>query len=258
MTSLPTTITDHPMRRFIPIPLLITASLVHAQNNTTNLVRNGNFEFVDKEPSAYDQIKNAVGWDNVTIGYSELFSKAAPAKSIGIPDNDYGHADPQEGDHYAGFFAWKDDEKRSYVEGEDDFVPGWGSYSEYLTAELVEPLVEDREYEITFWVALSGNSDRAVSGIGAYFGPLPVHYQHRKFLNEKPQVSCDTVLVEKGTWVQVKGRFVADGGERYIVIGAFPSGGMDSKRLIEGLDNKYAYYYLDNIVLRPAPADTEK
>lgn len=252
-----THISPQPMKRSALLVLLLAPIIVEAQTGSSELVRNGGFEFVEKEPTAYDQIKSATGWDNVTIGFSELFSKSAPAKTIGIPDNDYGHADPQEGDHYAGFFAWKDDEKRSYVEGEDTFVPGWGSYSEYLLADLLEPLVEDREYELSFWVALSGNSDRAVSGIGAYFSPVPLHYQHRKFLGEKPQVSCDSIVAEKGVWKEVKGRFVADGGERYIVLGAFPSAAMDSKRLIEGLDNKYAYYYLDHIVLRPAPPASE-
>ncbi len=233
------------------VPIAISSSLF-AQAPADNLVRNPGFEFVEKEPSAYDQIKSAVGWDNVTIGYSELFSRSAPAKTIGIPDNDYGHADPVEGEHYAGFFAWKDDERRSYTEGEENFVPGWGSYSEYIITDLLNPLVEGKEYEVSFRVALSGNSDRALSGLGAYFGPENMRYQHRKFLNEKPQVSTDTIQEKKGEWVEIKGTFEADGGERYITIGAFPSAAMESKRLIEGSDNKYAYYYIDNIVVRPA------
>src|SRR6187402_827933 len=73
-------------------------------------VRNGGFECLEGEPDTYDMIKHAVGWGNVTIGYSELFTKSAPAKTVGIPVNDYGKMDPQEGEHYAGFFAWKDDQ----------------------------------------------------------------------------------------------------------------------------------------------------
>lgn len=232
------------------VHMMLVGSLF-AQAQTDNLVRNPGFEFVEKEPAAYDQIRSAVGWDNVTIGYSELFSRSAPAKTIGIPDNDYGHADPVDGEHYAGFFAWKDDERRSYVEGEENFVPGWGAYSEYIITDLLSPLVEGKEYEVSFRVALSANSDRALSGLGAYLGPENIRYQHRKFLNEKPQVSTDTIQDKKGEWVEVRGTFEADGGERYIVIGAFPSAAMESKRMIEGLDNKYAYYYIDNIVVRP-------
>lgn len=221
-------------------------------------VRNGGFEFVEGEPDTYDMIKHAVGWSNVTIGYSELFSKSAPGKTVGIPVNDYGKMDPQEGDHYAGFFAWKDDEVRNYAEGEDPFVAGWNSYSEYIITDLLKPLEEGREYEVRFWIALSGNSDRAVSGIGAYCSPDKLSEQHRRFLRPKPQVSVDGIMAEKGKWVEVKGTFEADGGEQYITIGTYPAASFDSKRMIEGLDNKYAYYYIDGISLKILPKAVPK
>jgi hypothetical protein len=219
-----------------------------------DLVRNGGFEFVDKEPSTYDQLDKALGWSNVTIGYSELFTKEAPAKTIGIPVNDYGKMDPKEGEHYAGFFAWKDDLKMNFEGGDDPFVPGWSSYSEYVISELLEPLVEGREYEISFWVALAGNSDRAVSGIGAYCSEEPLKQQHRRFLREKPQVSHEKIVGEKGVWVEVKNTFVADGGERFITIGTYPAAGFDTKRCVETLDNQYAYYYLDQVSLKQVAA----
>lgn len=221
-------------------------------------VRNGGFEFVEGEPDTYDMVKHAVGWDNVTIGYSELFSKSAPGKTVGIPVNDYGKMDPQEGDHYAGFFAWKDDEKRSFEEGEDPFVAGWSSYSEYMITDLLKPLQEDREYEISFWIALSGNSDRAVSGIGAYCSLERLNEQHRRFLRQKPQVSVDSIMAEKGKWVHVKGTFVADGGEQYIIIGTYPAADFMTKRIIDGLDNKYAYYYVDGISVKLLPKEAPK
>lgn len=241
------------VRALSPVLVLLPFIAPAQQPEITELVRNGGFEFVEHEPDTYDLLKDAVGWDNVTIGYSELFSKSAPAKTVGIPENDYGKMDPQEGQHYAGFFAWKDDQKRSFTEGEDTYVPGWSAYSEYPITELLEPLQEGHEYEVSFWVALSGNSDRAVSGIGAHFSLEKLNYQHRHFLDEKPQVSVDDLVDERGKWVQVKDTFEADGGERFIIIGAFPAAGFDTKRMIEGLDNKYAYYYLDGITVKEVP-----
>lgn len=240
-----------------PLSLLgiLSTTIAMAQTPGEELVRNGGFEFIDKEPDTYDMVKRAVGWDNVTIGYSEVFSKLAPAKTVGIPANDYGRMDPKEGDHYAGFFGWKDDEKWNFESGGDPFVAGWSSYSEYIITELLKPMEEGREYEITFWVALSGNSDRAVSGIGAYCSADRLNEQHRRFLRQKPQVSVDGIVAGKGEWVEVKGSFEADGGERWITIGTWPAAGFDGKRLIEGPDNKYAYYYIDGISLKALPPE---
>jgi OmpA-OmpF porin, OOP family len=233
---------------------LVPALVVRAQQpELVEHVRNGGFEFVEKEPDTYDMINRAEGWGNVTIGYSELFSKSAPGKTVGIPVNDYGKMDPQEGDHYGGFFAWKDDEKRNFEEGEDPFVAGWSSYSEYIITDLVKPLQEEREYEVSFWIALSDNSDRAVSGIGAYCSLEKLSEQHRRFLRQKPQVSVDSIIETKGKWMQVKGTFEADGGEQYIIIGTYPAADFMTKRMVEGLDNKYAYYYVDGISVKLLP-----
>ncbi len=115
------------VRSLTTLAVISSLTATAQQPELVEHVRNGGFEFVEGEPDTYDMIKRAVGWSNVTIGYSELFSKAAPGKTVGIPMNDYGKMDPQEGDHYAGFFAWKDDEKRSFEDGEDPFAAGWSS-----------------------------------------------------------------------------------------------------------------------------------
>lgn len=234
------------------IPAALLGVVLFAQDPAgTELVPNGGFEELKKEPSTYDQLSLARGWSNATNGLSEVFTKAGSARTIGIPDNDYGHADPVEGDHYAGFFAWKNDVQRNTdPNGADLYVPAWSAYTEYLTAELNEPLKEGHTYHVTFKVMLSANSDRAVSGIGAYFSPEAVHRQHRKFLEENPPVAEEPILDKKGEWVEVSGDFEADGGERYVVIGAFKAAGFDSKKLTEGNDNQYAYYYIDSISLK--------
>lgn len=242
------------MSRTLPVVLSLMLAVPVLSQTGGEVVVNGGFEMIGKEPDTYDQLKLSGNWRNVTLGLPELFSKSAPAKTVGIPANDYGSMEPKEGDHYAGFCAWKDDQRRSLTPGDDDFVKGWNVYSEYLISELATPLVENVEYEVSFWVALSGNSDRAVMGIGAYFGPQDLRFDHRRFLDPKPQVSVDAISDKRSEWVEVKGTFVADGGERYITIGTFPSAGFDSRLMTEGLDNKYAYYYLDNITVKPLAA----
>ena len=230
----------------------VSAAGLMAQTATPgNLVRNEGFEQLSKEPNTFDQLTRAEGWGDVTIGLTDLFSKSASVKTVGIPDNFYGHMEPKEGAHYAGFFAWKDD-KRFDFDGdpEDPFKAGWNAYSEYPWTTLAAPLKEGHSYEVSFYVALAGNSDRAVAGIGAFFSTEELKYNNRMFLKERPQVVEDKILEERGVWVEVKGTFKADGGERYLVIGTFPTAIFETKRIVEGPDNQFAYYYLDQVMVK--------
>jgi hypothetical protein len=240
-------------RKFLFLTLAGGAAVILSAHKVGDeLVRNGGFELIDGKLSTYDQLKLAMGWSNCTIGLSEVFTKTASAKTIGIPVNDYGTMEPKEGEHYAGFFAWKDDMRKNWGAGnnEDPFEPGWAVYSEYLQSELMEPLVEGKTYELSFWVALSGNSDRAVSSIGAYCSPVLFKENNRKFLSERPQVATEKILNAKGEWIQIKDTFMADGGERYLIIGVFPYMGFEAQNMTVDYDNKYAYYYLDGISLK--------
>ncbi|MCC7502534.1 MAG: hypothetical protein IT229_08385 [Flavobacteriales bacterium] len=234
--------------------LLIACSLfawqAYSQRPSTDLVPNGSFEVVTDVPYTYDQLKVAKGWTNVTLGLSEVFDSTASFKTVGLPINDYGTIIPIHGSRCAGFFAWKDDMRRNWEGGaEDPFKTGWSAYSEYLMIPLAKPLEAGKTYKFSMQLALSANSDRAVSGIGAYFSPIALRGEHRRFLQEKAQVATEDILLERGTWTTIKGAFEADGGEEYAVIGVFPYVGFDTKRIVEGPDNQYAYYYLDNLVL---------
>jgi OmpA-OmpF porin, OOP family len=220
-------------------------------------IRNGSFEDLNKAVNTYDQFAHATGWSNVTLATSEVFDREASAKTVGIPDNDYGKIEPKVGDRFAGFCAWKADVRKNFdaYDQSDAFVPGWNSLSEYLKTELAEPLKDGVTYELSMHIALALNSDRTINGIGAFLGEVDLTYAHRKFLEEVPQVFMEKPLEEKGKWVEFKDTFVADGTERYLVIGMFPYGGLVWKDVTEGPDNRYAYYFIDGISLKEvAPA----
>lgn len=231
---------------------LVHAFTISAQSiENKNFVVNGGFEAVSRSPTTFDQLERAVGWRNVTLGLADLFDKSASVKTVGIPVNFYGSIAPEEGERYAGFFAWKDDQRTNYEGGpEDPFKPGWSSYSEYPITKLATPLQEGHHYEVSFRVALAQNSDRAVAGIGAFASPVDLNYPNRSFLKERPQVVDTVIFAERGRWVEVKGTFLADGGEQYLVIGTFPTALFETKRIIEGMDNQFAYYYLDHVLLK--------
>ncbi|MCB9169475.1 MAG: hypothetical protein H6597_06145 [Flavobacteriales bacterium] len=230
--------------------LIIMTGAAQAQVGM-ELVPNGGFEQIDGRVKTWDQVRLATGWDNVTLGLSEVFDKEASPKSVGIPDNDYGHMEPEEGEHYAGFFAWKDDGTYNpYEEGRQELSAAWNVYAEYLQTELKVPLEEGHTYALTMYVALAGNSDRAVSSIGAYCSPLALHYSNRRFLQEKCQVYDDKILDDKEKWVKISGTFEADGGETYLIVGTYPYVGFNTEKIVVDEDNQYAYYYVDGISLK--------
>ena len=240
------------MRTPFLLPFFGLLTLANAQDRSVELVRNGGFELVDKDANTYDQLSLASGWKDATLGLCDLFSASASAKTVGIPVNDYGEIKPFEGEYYAGFCGWKADVQKNYdAEGvHDAFKPAWNAYSEYLKGELIHPLLEDSTYEVVYHVALAGNSDRSIMGIGAYFSELELSYQNRKFMEEDPQVYREKIIEERNTWTEVRGTFVADGKEKYIYLGVFPYVGMEARTMIEGYDNRYAYYYIDGISLK--------
>ena len=231
----------------------LAISAVQAQSGASiELVRNGGFEVLDRTVNTYDQLPYASGWSNANMGLCDIFSSSASEKTVGIPNNDYGSIAPFEGEYYAGFFGWKDDVRRNFGSSDpsDVFMPGWNFYSEYPQVELIKPLVENKVYEVVFHIALSGNSDRAIQGIGAYPSEVKLQSNHRKFMEYTPEIEFDSLLTEKDKWTEVKGRFKADGGEEFLVIGVFPYLGLESERIIEGHDNQYAYFYLDGVSLK--------
>lgn len=226
-----------------------------------NLVINPGFEEVSRPVRTWDQLNLATGWTNATIGTCDVFAKTACY--VSIPDNDLGTATPAfEGEHYAGFVAFKEDMRQNWKSvfwtDEDWRNPGYQNYAEYMQTELTSPLTAGQEYDIVFHVKLSNGSDRAVSGIGGYCSPTALGYKHPHYLNEKPQVSSGKVVNDKQDWTEVKGTFTADGTERYLVIGAFPSAGMEKMKTLEGADSQRAYYYIDGISLSIHPeSDTD-
>lgn len=238
----------------LSLSFLAAASVLFcsAQDFNLELVRNGGFEMQDKSANTYDQLNLATGWRDANLGLADLFSPTASAKTVGIPDNDYGSIAPFEGEYYAGFCGWKADVQRNFnaYDENDKFIPAWGAYSEYLKGELIKPLVDGATYELVFHVALAGNSDRSIMGVGAFFSELDLFNQNRKFMEESPQVYYTKIIDERNKWVEVRDTFVADGKEQFIFLGVFPYVGLESKNMIEGYDNRYAYYYIDGISLK--------
>ncbi|HPJ52531.1 MAG TPA: hypothetical protein PLF80_06365 [Flavobacteriales bacterium] len=240
---------------------LLLAGFLAAQGQGPNLVKNPGFDETNAEVTTWDQLDHATGWTNANNGTADVFATTGSTRNTGQPDNALGNAAPVDGGMYAGFVAFKDQQRNNWrrvLDGNDEapFKSGWNGYSEYLQAELSSPLQAGKKYEISFRVSLAEESDRAVSGIGAYCSPAMIAEHHNHHLDVKPQVFSAQPITDKAGWVEVKGEFVAEGSEQYIIIGAFPAAGMEATKVVDGPDNQRAYYFVDGISLMFAPEPT--
>ncbi|MCB9194096.1 MAG: hypothetical protein H6597_06140, partial [Flavobacteriales bacterium] len=152
--------------------MLVPGAMVLAQSGP-NLISNPGFESFSKPVSTWDQLERCMGWTNATKGTVDVFNTGA--SYVGVPENDLGSSTAFDGEHYAGFVAYKDDQRTNWKHIMDPTLdatlPAYQQYTEYLQTPLSTPLVAGQQYDITFRVKLSGNSDRAVSGIGGYCSP---------------------------------------------------------------------------------------
>lgn len=206
-----------------------------------NLVPNPSFEYYLDCPANISQLENnSVPWLNPNSRTPDLFSScrgdscgALSFASVCVPYNIKGGELAKEGECYAGIFS------------------GAGYFSrEYLQVELTSALVAGETYEVSFFVSLADNYDRAIEKLGAFVSVDRVTALN--LLPVNPQVTSpeDEFLSNKEGWTEIKGELVAEGGESYLTIGNFQA--EPDLEYISGLGgtDTFAYYFVDAISLR--------
>ncbi len=98
----------------------------------------------------------------------------------------------------------------------------------YPRNRLKEPLKGGKTYCVTFYINLSNQSTHAISNFGAYFGDStldtirkcndPITYLTPQIINPVNNIITDTL-----NWIPITGTFVANGTEKYMLIGNFKS-----------------------------------
>lgn len=120
-----------------------------AINNPCSLVKNGNFEDHNYAPNYSSQIYKACGWQNASYQTSsEYFNSDATSISLGIPSNMFGNqSDKIAGNHaYAGMFIIPN--RANLLEN---------VYSEPIKTELLNSLLPNTQYQLTFDVSMADN-----------------------------------------------------------------------------------------------------
>ena len=215
-----------------------------AQNN---MVANGSFELTEKKvKNGEGELILAFPWFSPNeTGTADLYEKGNK-KGYGIPENDRGYMDVDDGIRYAGFraFSYRNKLPRTY-----------------LQAKLEKPLIAGKKYCVTFNLALSKTSKYASNNIAMNISvKKPKESDFTNFvLTPHIRNERNKIYEDQFGWETVCGVYVASGDERYIAIGNFTSDDdmadkrdyIKNKKLKEfpQLQAEEAYYYIDEVTL---------
>lgn len=141
-------------------------------------------------------------------------------KDFRSPLNEYGSQTAQNGNSYMGIMLYRPDEPLA---------------REYLCGKLINALIKDSLYRLSFYLSLEDGRTLSVSNVGAFLSgdslqcfenfadqvkPLSLTF------NYYPQIENDTqrILKDKKNWMKIEGDYVAKENEKYIIIGNFDFG----------------------------------
>ena len=188
--------------------LIFLCGLVrHSNAQIANYVSNGSFELTksatdcsSKDWRDIDSLVSIVIYSNACINNSPYFG--------------FGFQYPRSGKSLVFF---------------DFYLPTSSPYSRtYIRNRLKSTLIKDKIYCVKFYVCNGNNSTHGIDAFEAYFGDnsldtityghVPLTYLTSQVRNPKGNIITDTL-----NWTLVTGTFVAQGTEKFMVIGNFES-----------------------------------
>ncbi len=121
---------------------------------------------------------------------------------------------------------------------------------EYIQIQLKEPMVIGQNYYFEFWVSNLPRSLEA-NNLGAYFSTKKINSALDKLLDVPPQVRATQITATRGSsWAKIFGRFQATEESDYLIIGNFFSDEATSVKAPLYQPLNYAYYYIDDVLLK--------
>ncbi len=203
---------------------------------------NGQFNILD----AIDYCKN---WFDPTGGTSDywnyLIDSVTGFQNLnGTPVNIFGTQIPKSGIAYCGFGV--------------NFGVSMPRYYEYISTKLKSTMIFNKKYCVSYHASPSEKNGIFLNSIGAAFTsdslgfPYPC-YSCANFLNIPAQIINDSLnqITDTTAWTAVKGSFVSDGTEKYIVLGCFTdhneSDTIFASGIIEPSWRYNAYTYIDDV-----------
>jgi OmpA-OmpF porin, OOP family len=224
--------------------ILCTALIWHCLSGQ-DLVPNPGFEEFVNCPNDFlkqGQIFSLPGWYSPNTGTPDYFNECgdgecnASANWAGICRDHFGKG-------YAGIISFMTIK----------------NYREYLATELLTPLDSGVAYFLQFRFRLSSYSLISSGNLGMGFSENKIVSSRDDVIKLFPCLTAmkdSAIVMRTGNWQQASGTYVANGSERYLIIGNFKE--HTANQFFElkfGGDNepmlrRASYYYIDDVVVR--------
>ncbi len=203
-----------------------------------NLVPNSGFENVTNCTTGWGGVYlgYAMPWDSPTNGTPDYFNTCiSSSNGSSLPYNLFGFQNAHSGNGYANIVS---------------FAPSVNNIREYLQVELDSNLVSQATYCVSFYVSNADSSGIGTNNIGLYFSDSNLNVSTSYTLNFIPQINHVGILGDTLNWTEISGTYLAQGGERYIIIGNFYADSLTDTVAIQTprpWNTHSGYYYVDDV-----------
>lgn len=235
-----------------PVFTIVLLTLISFQGMCQyNLVPNHSFELFTTCPTSLNQLPYATYWTKGVTNVSPEFFHGCAGPSnpySSVPQNRFGYQHARTGIGYLGICS----------EIYNSTNPNQ-TYREYIQTELLDTLVSGVEYAIQFYVSAADSCGRLTNNIGAYFSNVEIDTVifPNSNLSFQPQYENPETndLGDRLGWTLISGTFIANGGEKFLVIGNFRPDSTTTVTL-SGWGNYHpnvvsAYHYVDDVLVSP-------
>jgi len=201
-------------------------------------VPNPSFEEFDYCPTGTNDPQALAIWFNPTMASPDYYN-ACSNNGGGVPVNDWGYQEAQDGNGYFGIATYSQ-------------TPTATNYREYMEVELLEQLVAGKTYYWCMHVSLIDSCDYVSNNIGISLTNNPISNAGSEEMLISPIYWNSTeIITDNINWTKLSGLFIANGGEKFLTIGNFHSQLNTSYQQIDtnSIGGEFAYYYIDNVYL---------
>ncbi|MFL3662786.1 MAG: T9SS type A sorting domain-containing protein [Flavobacteriales bacterium] len=208
-------------------------SKTHAQ---INLVPNSSFEDTVPPPRPPGHINFVQNWVNPTAGSPDYYHVCPPVACV--PEGGGGFQYPNIGNAFIGIYAYDET----------------STVREYVQVQLMDTLVGNKCYVITFYANLANWSGKACNNLGVYLSDTAISSSNFNVLQCPSQIKIfnNEIINDTLDWHKIEGIYAANGGELFLTLGNF-NNDLTTDTITSNYSSIYpsAYYLIDDVSVIP-------